>query len=210
MPPKRKAATMSSEVLVPKKVKVQKRKQEVHKANKEKETRQTWFDRYADPDTRDVISPDGCQQFFTDLGVDLESVVPLVVGWKINSKRMGYMTQQEFMQAMATYNITTPDEFKKLLKAWEISLDDPDQFRQLYLFSFNHVKSSGQKSMDVETAIALWNLLLTPKYPIIHSFIQFLQEKKPVKVINKDQWSSLLDFCKAVPEDLSQYDCTSS
>lgn len=48
------------------------------------------------------------------------------------------------------------------------------------------------------------------KYPIIKSFNEFMQTKKPVKVVNKDQWSSMLDFCLAVPEDLSNYDSTSS
>ncbi|KAI9477902.1 MAG: potentiating neddylation domain-containing protein [Benjaminiella poitrasii] len=84
------------------------------------------------------------------------------------------------------------------------------EFKQLYLFTFNYVKSTGQKSMDVETAVALWHILLEPKYPIIKSFIEFIEATKPVKVVNKDQWSSLLDFCIAVPKDLENYDSTSS
>lgn len=35
-----------------------------------------WFDRYKDPDIQDqaVISPDGCQSFFSDINVELDSV----------------------------------------------------------------------------------------------------------------------------------------
>ncbi|OBZ81514.1 DCN1-like protein 4 [Choanephora cucurbitarum] len=157
------------------------------------------------------MTPDGCQQFYTDLGVNLESTLPLIVGYKMKSNQMGYITRQEFMQTMSSLDVSTSDEFKKTLCHWEETvLNEPSEFKQLYLFTFQYVKSTTQKSMDVETAIALWSILLEPKYPIIKSFIQFIQETKPVKVINKDQWSSLLDFCKAVPQDLSTYDCTSS
>lgn len=43
------------------------------------------------------------------------------------------------------------------------------------------------------------------------SFLYFdsllhIKEKKPVKVINKDQWRSLLEFGRDIPEDLSGYD----
>ena len=35
-----------------------------------------WFDRYKDPDIQDqaIISPDGCQSFFSDINVELDSV----------------------------------------------------------------------------------------------------------------------------------------
>jgi DCN1-like protein 4/5 len=52
--------------------------------------------------------------------------------------------------------------------------------------------------------------MLGEKYPIVVSFSKFMQEAKPVKVINKDQWSSMLDFCTTVAENLEDYDCTSS
>ncbi|KAI8390367.1 Cullin binding-domain-containing protein [Blakeslea trispora] len=210
MPPKRKAAS-NSQVLTAKKPKIPKRKQDTSKPNKATDTQQKWFDQYAEPDNRDIITPDGCQQFFSDLSVNLESTLPLIVGYKMKSNQMGYITKQEFMQTMSSLDVITPEEFKKILYHWEETiLNDPSEFKRLYLFSFQYVKSTTQKSMDVETAIALWSILLEPKYPIIKSFIQFIQQMKPVKVINKDQWSSLLDFCKAVPQDLSTYDCTSS
>ncbi|KAI8086249.1 potentiating neddylation domain-containing protein [Halteromyces radiatus] len=64
--------------------------------------------------------------------------------------------------------------------------------------------------MDVDIALALWTLLLGDKYKHIPTFIEFMNISKPVKVINKDQWSSLLDFIRTVPYDLQDYDSTSS
>ncbi|KAI8636909.1 Cullin binding-domain-containing protein, partial [Parasitella parasitica] len=125
------------------------------------------FQKYTDKDNPNVIPPDGCQKLFGDLGISLESIVPIIVGWKMGASSMGYITKEEWIKAM---------------------------------------EAAGYEQM----ATALWRLLLEHEYPISKSFVQFVQEKKPVKVINKDQWSSLLDFCKAVPQDLSTYDSTSS
>lgn len=170
-----------------------------------------WFQKYADKDNSNIIPPDGCQKLFVDLGISLESAIPIIVGWKMGASKMGYITKEEWIKTLEAASVATPTDFKAVLHDWEMQVSqDSIQFKQLYLFTFNYVKSTGQKSMEVEMAIALWHILLEHKYPIAKSFTQFIQEKKPVKVINKDQWSSLLDFCKAVPEDLQNYDSTSS
>ncbi|KAI8984080.1 Cullin binding-domain-containing protein, partial [Mycotypha africana] len=127
------------------------------------------FKKYADKDQPDLISPEGCQALFADLGVSLESLLPIIVGWKFEASRMGHFTKDEWINALAKY-----------------------------------------EQQDKRTATTLWQLMLQKKYPLIESFVQFLQEKKPVKVINRDQWSSLLDFCRSIPKDLSTYDTTSS
>ncbi|CDH56648.1 dcn1-like protein 4-like [Lichtheimia corymbifera JMRC:FSU:9682] len=169
-----------------------------------------WFNKYKDED-EDIISPEGCQAFFNDLGVSLESIHPIIIGWKLNASRMGYFTRQEWMQGMTSLKVNSPETLKALLPQLETAIKDPNLFKKLYLFTFGFAKTTGQKSMEVDVAIALWQLLLEPlSYPHIQSFIRFLQEEKPVKVINKDQWNSLLDFCRSVPEDLSNYDSTSS
>lgn len=43
-----------------------------------------WFNKYKDED-EDIISPEGCQAFFNDLGVSLESVIMLCI-WRSISK----------------------------------------------------------------------------------------------------------------------------
>ncbi|KAI9314443.1 Cullin binding-domain-containing protein [Dichotomocladium elegans] len=137
---------------------------------------------------------------------------------------MGYFTKEEWMQGLADLKtfktslhkkkknrIETPEKLKNALPEIDRSLMNEDIFKKLYNFTFGFAKTAGQKSMEVDVAIALWQLMLDSNtYPHIHSFIQFLQEEKPVRVINKDQWSSLFDFCRTVPEDLSNYDSTSS
>ncbi|CEP11487.1 hypothetical protein [Parasitella parasitica] len=213
MPPKRKPSASES-TLLPRKVKIQKKKQTTAQQKADTEKRLKWFQKYTDKDNSNVIPPDGCQKLFGDLGISLESITPIIFGWKMGASSMGYITKEEWIKTMETIGATTATDFKKILHEWETEVSKDDAlFKQLYLFTFNYVKSKSQKSMEIEMAIALWHILLEHEYPISKSFVQFIQcqkEKKPVKVINKDQWSSLLDFCKAVPQDLSTYDSTSS
>jgi len=50
-------------------------------------------------------------------------------------------------------SVTTPADFKKVLHDWEMQVSqDSLQFKQLYLFTFNYVKSTTQKSMEVEVS----------------------------------------------------------
>ncbi|KAI8883006.1 hypothetical protein K501DRAFT_185471, partial [Backusella circina FSU 941] len=123
------------------------------------------FEKYRDPDDPTTISPEGCQRLFKDLGVSLESMVPLIIAWKLDAKRMGFITEIEW--------------------------------------------SNGAKTMSY-IALALWQVLLVEKYPMMTSFIQFINQEYPVKVINKDQWMSLLDFCRTVGDAIDSYDSTSS
>ncbi|EIE88402.1 hypothetical protein RO3G_13113 [Rhizopus delemar RA 99-880] len=77
----------------------------------------------------------------------------------------------------------------------------------MYRYTFNYVKNKDQKCMDTETAVILWTMLLGDRFPVVHEFASFIQEKAPVKVINRDQWNSFLDF---VSTDLSSYDESSA
>lgn len=62
-------------------------------------------------------------------------------------------------------------------------------------------------SLRFQTAVILWTMLLGDRFPVVHEFASFIQEKAPVKVINRDQWNSFLDF---VSTDLSSYDESSA
>ncbi|KAL1934206.1 hypothetical protein VTP01DRAFT_6388 [Rhizomucor pusillus] len=170
-----------------------------------------WFKRHCDPDDPEIISPEGCQAFFEEIQVPLDSIYPILIAWKMNANRMGYFAKEEWIHGMKDMNVDTPEKLRNILPTLERSLQDEQTFKKLYQFAFGYGKSPGQKSMDVDVAIAMWQVLLNnSRYPDILSFIEFLQTEKPVKVINKDQWSSLLDFFCSLPPDLSTYDHTSS
>ncbi|KAI8878605.1 DUF298-domain-containing protein [Backusella circina FSU 941] len=77
----------------------------------------------------------------------------------------------------------------------------------MYKYTFSYAKNKDQKCMDVDTAVVLWTMLLADKFPIVHDFVTFLQQQKPVKVINRDQWQSFLEFAS---QDLDCYDESSA
>jgi Cullin binding len=52
----------------------------------------------------------------------------------------------------------------------------------------------------------MWGLLLGNQSSHVESFATFLTEKQPVKVINRDQWQSFLEFATTVSEDFHDYD----
>jgi hypothetical protein len=50
-------------------------------------------------------------------------------------------------------------------------------------------------------------MLLSDKFPIVNDFVTFIQENRPVKVINRDQWQSFLEFASS---DIANYDESSA
>lgn len=67
------------------------------------------------------------------------------------------------------------------------------------------LKDKDQRSMDIETAKAMLQLLLGKDWPLYPQFAQFLESSK-YKVINKDQWCNILEFSRTINVDLSNYD----
>ncbi|KAI9030981.1 Cullin binding-domain-containing protein [Phycomyces nitens] len=167
----------------------------------------TWFERYRDEEETNMITPEGTQKFFEDIGVSLESTTLLI---HVFLTTLGNADYHWLENASKQDGVDSINKFKDLLPSLQESVKEDEMFKKMYLFCFGFSKTTGQKSMDVETAIALWEILLQEKYPHVGQFLEFLQEVKPVKVINKDQWTNLLEFVKTVPVDLSTYDDSSS
>lgn len=59
--------------------------------------------------------------------------------------------------------------------------------------------------MDIETAKAMLQLLLSKAWPLYNEFAEFLQQPKAPRVINKDQWNNIFEFSKTINTDLSNY-----
>lgn len=67
------------------------------------------------------------------------------------------------------------------------------------------LQDKDQRSMDMETARVMLQLLLGKHWPLFTQFAQFLDQSK-YKVINKDQWCNILEFSRTINHDLSNYD----
>jgi len=61
------------------------------------------------------------------------------------------------------------------LPGLEKEIADSNRFRDFYHFTFNYAKSSGQKSLDLEMALAYWNIVLRGRFRFLDIWSQFLK-----------------------------------
>lgn len=59
--------------------------------------------------------------------------------------------------------------------------------------------------MDVDTAKGMLQLMLGKNWPLVEMFSTFVDQSK-YKVINKDQWSNILEFSRTISQNLDNYD----
>ncbi|RPD59194.1 DUF298-domain-containing protein [Lentinus tigrinus ALCF2SS1-7] len=90
-------------------------------------------------------------------------------------------------------------------KYYEYAADKNKAFRLLYNFCFALAKPPTSRNIDMDTASAFWSVLVAPKYPIMKDILEFINEKGSYKGVTKDLWSMMLDFCKTMQPDLSNY-----
>ncbi|KAF9191795.1 hypothetical protein BGZ51_006679 [Haplosporangium sp. Z 767] len=150
----------------------------------------TWFKSYTgleeDEDSdADQIGPGGITKLCEDLGVSLEAVDMLVLAYHLQADTMPVFTKDEWIKGMSKLEIDSITKLKAAMPGLVARLKEPQHFKEFYRYIFMFAKDSEQKCMPLET-------------------------KKPVKVINKDQWYNFLDFSESVPEDVSNYDGASS
>ncbi|KAI8140004.1 DCN1, defective in cullin neddylation 1, domain-containing 4 [Fennellomyces sp. T-0311] len=114
------------------------------------------------------------------------------------------------MTGMQSLGADSLDKLKTKRPEFEKVIHDPNEMKDVYRYTFGYAKTKDQKCMDVDVACVLWTMMMGNQFPITAEFVRFLQEKKPVKVINRDQWQSFLEFVLTVSSDLSDYDETSA
>lgn len=132
---------------------------------------------------------------------------------------------------MKKYGIVNNIQLLKTLGDW-LQQTKPvsppsDEFLSFFKYMFQFSKNSPEaRTIPAENAIAALAFVLNPstydlkydpetavplnweKHPYPHAvpFLEFLTEKQPVKVINKDQWESFLPFNRSVDYMLGNYD----
>jgi len=89
---------------------------------------------------------------------------------------------------------------------WQYASDRKAAFAELYQFCFTLAKPPQARNIDLETAVALWSVLLAPRYSIINDLTTFLTEKGTYRGANKDIWNMVHEFCHTVDPSLDNYE----
>jgi DCN1-like protein 4/5 len=78
--------------------------------------------------------------------------------------------------------------------------------QKLYSFCFTLAKPEASKNIEMETAVAMWSVLLSTRYPLINEIIDFINENGGYKAANKDLWSMMFEFVNTVKPNLTGYE----
>ncbi|KAK9765849.1 Scaffold-type E3 ligase [Basidiobolus ranarum] len=162
------------------------------------------FEEYKDSD-EDAILVEGTEKYCNDLEVDPTDVVMLVVAWHLNSERMCEFKRKDFIEGWATLGCDSLEKMKGVIPKLRAELDDENKFREIYQFTFKFSRSENQKSLPLDIAVPLWQLLFEGRYKHLDVWLQFVQENHG-KAISKDTWNLFLDFVKSFPSDFSGHD----
>ncbi|XP_057341927.1 DCN1-like protein 4 isoform X2 [Microplitis mediator] len=164
-----------------------------------------WFREYTAADDPDTLGPDGMEKFCEDIAVEPENVVMLVLAYKMNARQMGFFTLNEWLKGLSELQCDTIHKLQQKLDYLRSLLNEPHAFKGIYRYAYDFARDKDQRSMDMETARVMLQLLLGKHWPLFSQFAQFLDQSK-YKVINKDQWCNILEFSRTINHDLSNYD----
>ncbi|OMJ84174.1 hypothetical protein SteCoe_14725 [Stentor coeruleus] len=168
------------------------------------------YNKYKSPNSID-IEAEGIQSFCQDLGIDPLDPVTLVFAYYCKAEVMGVFKKEEFIQGLKALGCDSIQKLKNKLPDMRIVLADTKQFKEIYNYVFGFSREAGCRNLSIDVAIALWRLLLGAKFPMVETWITFLESRGKRHDVSKDTWEMLLDFLEIVQkEGLQGYDPNSA
>ncbi|KAK9814215.1 hypothetical protein WJX72_002410 [[Myrmecia] bisecta] len=163
------------------------------------------YQRYRDPNS-DQILAEGVGQFCSDLNVDPEDVIMLVISWHFRAATMCEYSKQEFVDGMKSLGCDSIAALTAKLPSLRAELRSEGKFKEIYDYAYKFSCEKGQKCVQLDTALAVWRLLFAGRqWPLLDDWCEFLV-KHHNRAISRDTWLQLLDFTKQIKPDMSNFD----
>ncbi|KAE8895101.1 hypothetical protein PF005_g1359 [Phytophthora fragariae] len=164
------------------------------------------FARFQDAEVEEAsITEDGIFALCEALGIDAQDPVMLALSCAMESEMMGVYTRTEFRRGMHKLNCHSTEDLRATIPTLRAQMRDRAQFSTIYSFTLGFSKDPTQKSLALELAVGLWDLLLPGHFHWRHHWRQYVR-KNSRSVVSKDLWLQVLDFGHQIKPDLSNYD----
>jgi len=134
------------------------------------------FDKYKDPSESPAkIGLDGVERLCEDLELDPTSVRILILAWKLKAAKQCEFSQNEFCDGLERLRCDEIKKLKKILPRIEQELDDNAKFKDFYTFTFNFGLNENQKSLELDIALAYWELVMSRKFKHLQLWLEFVR-----------------------------------
>nr|XP_002129309.2 DCN1-like protein 1 [Ciona intestinalis] len=163
------------------------------------------FNALKDPLDPDKVGVEGISKFCEELQVEPTSRIVLIIAWKFRAATQCEFTKKEFFEGMMELGCDDLSKLRIKLPVLANEITDKNKFRDFYQFTFNFAKNPGQKGLELEMAIAYWNILLSDRFTFLDLWAEYL-ETHYKRAIPRDTWNLLLDFSQMISSDMSNYD----
>lgn len=132
------------------------------------------FMKYRDVHENDKMTVDGVMKFLEDLNLSAESILVLIIAWKCKAAVQCEFTKDEFTLGLMELTVDSIEKLKAKLPTIETELKDINKFKDFYHFTFNYAKNPGQKGLELDMAIAYWNIVLRGRFKFLDAWCKFL------------------------------------
>lgn len=168
---------------------------------------QKLFERYKDS-AADAILAEGTEKFCSDLGVNPEEFIVLVLAWKFDAPTMCHFSRDGFVKGCKVMHVDSIQGIQSKFMDLRAEVLQRSAFKDLYRFTFGFGldQESGQRTLPIDIAIPLWKVVFKDRQPpILERWCSFLIESE-IRGISRDTWQMFLNFVETIGDDLSLYD----